>query len=515
MGIFSAAQFNETSLICRNSGTCNARLCSSRIKSELPLIRGTSLFKKFLILGSVGGGAYFFSTMKNSQIKINIRRDVDDIGLRQMIIEIVNHGDERDIKELIKLLRNPKINFPNIDQQYYIWELVILEELIELENVEMIRKIFPLFRPQTLSYVKYFYEPLRKGKLDLIKAMIDGGMDLFGDPNYSDVFLYSLYLGKLDIARYLLETKKYDLNKAYSFSIEDIENRKQFSGGNAYNRITPAYLAVAMNNPKTLEFLIELGADCNLPNEESVLHHDSQHDADNPLICSVRKGYEDCFKVLINIKNINLNFCDALGKTPLLVALFEKKSSMAQALIAKGADVNIPNSFLITPIMLAVRSGDIPVVQDLLKAEANPRCIDDLKRNLWHHATNSKSAGEICNLLRDCGIQDIINDEDGLGNTPLSCAVENANPMAVLGLLISGADINKKLENLGEYKRESLHLQKGEVTIHEFAAAELKSLETYHEKYPKNAEYYHKIVEMKVIITILKNPPQLLEVSIK
>lgn len=539
-GLFqTSTQFIENGLTSRSSKTCK-RLCSNKVKAEPPinskpyLIAGTLSYKAYTALGigsALGIGIFSYRTLftkkkveicsnvDDAKKKVEICSDVDSAGMKKIIFELVNQKEKEGIKKLINLLRDPEKNFPKIES-WYLWEIEILDALIESEDLEMIREIFPLFRQQTLSYNNRFYKIIREDKFDLLKAMIDGGMNPLNEylTDYTDMFLYSLYLHRFQIFHYFLELKKIDINKAYPVSIHYIERGNWVPNGHHQDCITPAYFAVLMNDPELLKQLIDLGANINLPNERptNAGNRSSEHDSESPVFLSIHKGFEDCFKILIDTKNFDLNFRGKLLKTPLMAATFDKKSTMAQALIAKGADVNIPGFFNITPIMLSVGSGDIPTINALIKAGANVRCIDEHGRNLWHFAVKSKSE-EVFNLLRQLGIQDMINDETQIGDTPLCDAIESANPLVVTSLLVSGADINKKLDKLGSCTRELLKLpMSGQVTIQELASARLKKHERDFEKHPQDAEYYNKsIPALKEIIEILKNPPKLEKIKVK
>ena len=77
-------------------------------------------------------------------------------------------------------------------------------------------------------------------------------------------FLYALYLRRLEIAKYLLDKAKYDIHGYYPCYVKDNGNGIDVRQYNE-DRITPAYLAVVLNDPISIETLIEWGADVNKP----------------------------------------------------------------------------------------------------------------------------------------------------------------------------------------------------------------------------------------------------------
>jgi ankyrin repeat protein len=443
--------------------------------------------------------------------RLALPKDIDANGMQKAIKELVKHRDKEALKDLIRLLRHENI-FPNMIKVGTIggfsitswpWEVNIRDELIEKRDLELIKEIFPLFNNKTRLHTHVFYDPIKKGDLELVQALVEGGMQPLGSPLHSknnhssgDVLLYSIFLKELEITRYLLKSANYDINTAYSFSIQCAERKVQFGFYGVRDCITPAYLAVLMNDPKLLETLIGLGADCNEPNirfEFSDTCHKADHPVDNPLTCSIKKGYYECFYVLLE-KNINLNCRGANGETPLLIAMKNGKFLMGQALIAKGADVNAYDESNVTAIMLAVQASDMPTIQALLKTGADPWCVNGLKNNLWHHAARSSRPEETCELLRECGIQDIIDNENKFGVTPLFAAIENNNPLAAFRILWGcGADINKKLGDQPRYLP--------------FAKAILQKMLFLHREHPHEASYSRRIKEIKIIISILENGP--------
>ncbi|HET6252393.1 MAG TPA: ankyrin repeat domain-containing protein [Tepidisphaeraceae bacterium] len=127
---------------------------------------------------------------------------------------------------------------------------------------------------------------------------------------------------------------------------------------------------------------------------------------------------------------------DLCGTTPLLRALFRKRSDVALALIAAGADANAANHIGTAPLHVAGYDPD--VVKALLAhgANANADRPDDDATPLSRAASSGDA--ESVKLLIGAGAD--IKKLDSHGRTPLFLAVEGNRPEAVKALLDAGAD---------------------------------------------------------------------------
>lgn len=487
----------------------SSRTGSDDYRTPPPEWDESGIFRTTILAGSILFSAYVLFNTSYDHHKI------DDSEMKRLIRNMVWCGDCEAIIKLIILLRDNK-NFPQI-KDCYKWELVIRDVLIYNEDPKMIRAIFPYFCEQTLSYSQEYYKPIKNGNLELVKAMHDGGMLLSKDNDFSnkdnDVFLYSIYQKQLEIAAYLIEHGGYDINIPYPFTLRYAEERAEdkFKKGQhgSSDCITPAYLAVAMNDPALLKTLIAGGANCSLPNKK-LNHHalsywNIDNVKDNPLIYSIKNDRRECFGLLLELNDIDLNFQGALGRTALLVATWAKKFEMALRLVERGVDVNQGDLHDLTPIMFAISGGDLPLINALLQKGVIMRCKDSNNRNLWEFASRCPNPSEVCAILR-ANIPDMIDDESDFGS-PLLDAVDAFRSDSVEALLKSGASTTKT-QNIGDYKRKGINLSsEKEVNIYEYAQAKLSSLheESVDPQYVD--ERIRKVNVMKEIVSILKNPP--------
>lgn len=213
----------------------------------------------------------------------------------------------------------------------------------------------------------------------------------------------------------------------------------------------------------------------------------------------------ECLLLMLNQKNININAKGEGGSTPLLKAVEKRNLFTAQALIDKGADVNIPNCSKNYPIMFAVYNCDIPMAEALLKAGADTKCM----RNIWSFASKYRHfSEEFCLWIRESDIQDDINAEKDQV-TPLARSILNANLSGVRGLLRCGADLNK-LVNPRSFDRKWYGLPPaGNFSMKALAAAALAGKELMLEKYKVNSriteEIKEEIVALKEILELLED----------
>lgn len=115
-----------------------------------------------------------------------------------------------------------------------------------------------------------------------------------------------------------------------------------------------------------------------------------------------------------NVFNESINYCDINWQAPqdswtvLLAAVANRRSKMAEILLQKGADANIPNGIGVTPLIYAARYDDREMIEMLLDYGAD---ID--KQDMW-------------------------------GNTALAISIIHGNPKMAKFLMSKGADAGIK-----------------------------------------------------------------------
>ncbi len=429
------------------------------------------------------------------------------------IEQLVKAEKKDEILELIKLINKKDIfkTIPEenifIEQYPNLCEIEISTCIIENRKIDLIRDIFPHLREFVLSGSRVYYDPIKNGDIELVKALKDGGIKIYSDSvveKPDDFLLHSILYNQQEMADYIFNNFGYDdINASLPFRLYLREAMMDQHKCGGY--ITPAYLAASLNDVKMLQWLIKNGADCNTPNYEPIkpTKFDFYHGI-TPLNAAIASSSYDCYNVIIKQKNIDLDAKNVCGKTALMISLGEKKYEIAKSLIYMGANVNIADPKGNTPLMFAVAFGENKMVKDLIKAGADSRCVNENGKNLWHHVFSvyhpKEFSMDICNFLLAQNINDMIDQPDKLsGKTPLAGAIDDANLLAVDWLLSAGANPNANI-NLSAYSRKEYSLPKnGDISPLVLAKAALEDTKKSSLKYPEESakiEKYEKIIDL-------------------
>lgn len=149
---------------------------------------------------------------------------------------------------------------------------------------------------------------------------------------------------------------------------------------------------------------------------------------------SVRSGYFTFVRECIN-QGADINYCNGAA---LSMACFMEKLDMVKYLLANGADPNLHNDFL----HYAVWNGNLPILRELLKANANPdiyfknpvgnpvtplvEAIQYRKVDMWnpnpHEARDAKIAMEMTRILVESGAD--VNAKGKNDVSPLAAAID-------------------------------------------------------------------------------------------
>jgi ankyrin repeat protein len=206
----------------------------------------------------------------------------------------------------------------------------------------------------------------------------------------------------------------------------------------------PLYRALVLQNQLLVDTLLGLGAD---PNAKD-------HRGDPLLFTAMAVGSASGSMELIHGK-ADVNTPDSIGMSPLAFAMSLDQPQIIAALIEAGADVNAPSTSSdsgapAAPIFLAIRSGKIEVVQQLIAGGANVMALDDKGSTPLHRAvlvqppeymtalvTALLDAGADANAMRTHGGAPIHNLIFGAANLPPPVVAQVAT------LLVQhGADVN-------------------------------------------------------------------------
>ena len=207
----------------------------------------------------------------------------------------------------------------------------------------------------------------------------------------------------------------------------------------------PLYRALVLQNQLLIDTLLGLGANANA----------NDHRGDPLIITAMSVGSAPATMALINA-GADPNARDTTGKSVLSYAVYLKQPEIIAALIAKGADVNAPSEAgdggnPAPPIFMAIKAGDLAIVQQLIAAGANVDALDEQGSTPLHRAvlarpaefatplvTTLLRAGADANAMRPNGGAPLHNLIFGADNLPAPDA------LAQIATLLAqhGADVN-------------------------------------------------------------------------
>ena len=134
----------------------------------------------------------------------------------------------------------------------------------------------------------------------------------------------------------------------------------------------------------------------------------------------------------------NANEADLDGTTALHWGVEEQRLDIVQALLEAGADVNARNHLLVTPLAVALTTGDAAITEQLLKSGANPRVpVPEMGTALLAAAYTGNP--EVLKALLKAGV-DVNEPEPSTKQTALMLAAAAGHEAAVKALLAAGAN---------------------------------------------------------------------------
>jgi ankyrin repeat protein len=165
-------------------------------------------------------------------------------------------------------------------------------------------------------------------------------------------------------------------------------------------------------------------------------------------------------------KGADVNMKAAGGMTALMSAAHEGRFAVVQALLAKGADVNASRDDGVTALMLASLPGFLDVVQALLASGADVNAKSNIGLTPLEMAVSSPTGHlerEVVQALLDKGADANASRNDGI--TALMIAAQDGKLGSVQALLAKGADVNAKERNQGGTTALMMAAQKGRVDV--------------------------------------------------
>jgi ankyrin repeat protein len=206
----------------------------------------------------------------------------------------------------------------------------------------------------------------------------------------------------------------------------------------------PLYRALVLQNQLLVDTLLGLGADANA----------NDHRGDPLVITAMSVGSLPATVALIKAGS-NPDARDTTGKSVLSYAVYLKQPRVIAALVAAGADLNAPSEAgdggnPAPPIFMAIKSGDLAIVQQLVAAGANVNVLDQQGSTPLHRAVMVRPAeyttGLVTTLLRAGADPNAMRPKGGTALHNLIFSADNLPAPAVAQVVTlfaqHGADVN-------------------------------------------------------------------------
>ncbi|MFA5249985.1 MAG: ankyrin repeat domain-containing protein [Parachlamydiales bacterium] len=312
--------------------------------------------------------------------------------------------------DIVKLLlkNGADVNIPN-SHDYTPLHLAIL-----LKNPEMVRVLLETGRVD-VNVIDCTGTPLHNAilseNLAIVKLLLKNGADVNFSGSDITPLNSAIYMKNLPIVNALLKTGKVNFNlgqppeaaaavsgdleilqallqnqvniqnitkalfsAAYSGHNHIIEELLKIDGVNVNsisNGSTALHLAVQAGKQETVRFLLERGADVNIPNSDprSYLFRTT------PLYLAVLQGNQTIVELLLK-NGADVNIPNSHGDTPLHCAAQKGFLEIVQLLLDHGAKINFPNELEKTPLDEALKFGRDHVIALLQQKEATSGLSD-------------------------------------------------------------------------------------------------------------------------------------------
>lgn len=261
-----------------------------------------------------------------------------------------------------------------------------------------------------LNHKTALFEVVSKGNLGCCAFLLEMGADVEKGRLDKTPLMEASRKGFKSICKLLVENGA-DIMKP------DLEGKTAFS------------IAVESDKEKICEIFLS-----KIPNAKSVI--DKEHYLHKAL-------YYDCTNVckLLMKNGADLNALDEKkGYTPFIYSMmhYEYDCQFSLLLETKGVDINKPSRNGVTPLMIASKSYDTELFDELIKRHPNIDAEDDGGNTALHHAIYYPRIHQF-EVLIEKGAD--INKPNKKGNTPLHISVKRNNSITTISLIRKGADI--------------------------------------------------------------------------
>ena len=263
----------------------------------------------------------------------------------------------------------------------------------------------------------------QNGHLDIVKFLEASGADVFvQDDHGMSALHWAAYNNRLDAAAYLIEEKKFDVNVL----------KEGIDGSHS----TPMHGAAAYGHPEMVKYLIEKGADVNIPNDFGY----------TPILGAASGGKVECMQYLIEA-GADINMKLPQGEALIHLAALSGNLDMVKMLVENGADINQRTDYGRIPVINALYSQQLEVIEYLVEHGANLNNRNHNNSTVMHSAMYRDSIKVVEYLIKKGAPIDEAEDN---GNRPINIALGRGKADFVALLADAGADINLGSVHTGE-----------------------------------------------------------------
>ncbi|XP_076047386.1 transient receptor potential cation channel subfamily A member 1-like [Oratosquilla oratoria] len=359
----------------------------------------------------------------------------------------------------------------------------LLLDAVDRDSLSSCVSILKDYRENEQSYLRNETTPLtlaaQKGNPQIIKLLLSHGFSVNGiDINLQTALHIAAEKGNVASCSELLESDDIKLNmRDYhgntplhlagkqgnaeicqrllnkNIKIIDIGNNKKF---------TALHFAVKEGNYKVARLLLNRGSNREAVNKEKriPLHYAAERGCTEssrflleevavkqlktqesngltPLMLAARQGHHRCCVLMKNVNTISIQ--DNYGNTALHFAFRREFHRTAEVLFSVGADANVYNNKKYTPLLEAASNKSPDCIRLGTEKGGDLRLKNRKGQNALHLAARRGSEETLFFLLEQDIMQQMVNDQDENGLTPLHHAITNESTECCIALCQKGA----------------------------------------------------------------------------
>ena len=330
-----------------------------------------------------------------------------------------------------------------------------VEDAITNDNLELVKQLLQTDNELLEQKFGRDFTPLNwaaaQGKQEIFFSLIDMNADISTkDLDGSDLLINAAAGGNLDIVKYLLNERKFDVNfpdnnnftpfqaAAGSGNVELlkflVKNRADIFARSTSDA-TPMSNAVYSDSLEAVKYLFELGCEFDHPNQWNV----------SPIHYAAYKGNVEVIKLFME-RDVDIHKITMNRETPFFWAVVGGRFEMADFLLANGVDINSKVTGGVTALHSAHKLR-MDSLEYLLEKGADVTAVDSTGNTVLHAAAWSER-DEIVSKLIESGVD--VNAKNYNGNIALINACRRDSIDVIKVFLDNGASLD-----VGECKDEN------------------------------------------------------------